>query len=95
MSTPHDKALRHRTIDPSSIGSKKDAALSKVMKSFPKYDNHKDAERLRGTLKPVYKSVERHEAKSVKRSGQTKNIKGKMNYFKHLDARARMRGEED
>ena len=82
-----------RVIDPSKIGAVKDAALSKVMKRFGKYNSSTDAPRLREQLKPVYKSVERHEAKTVKKEGQTANIKGKINYFKHLDERAKRRGE--
>lgn len=87
--------MRARVVDPSKIGNAKDAALRKHMKSFGKYDMKKDAPKLREQLKPIYKSVERHEAKTIKKSGETKNIKGKINYFKHLNARARRRGEDN
>lgn len=95
MNAPEAKQrLAKRLVDSTNIGSKRDKALSAVMARGGKSQSN---EELRGRLKPIYKSVERHAEKEIKKGGKhaVANIKGKNNYMIHLTDRARRRGEED
>ncbi len=95
---------RHRLLDPDKRKehSSKDAALSHVIsRDFGGRKNYVNTnannEKLRGAVNPMYKAIERHEERSIRKGGKksVRNIRGKIGYFKHLDARARNRGEED
>lgn len=93
--------MRSRLLDPADHKRTglKDKALSHILKQDfgGKYNNQTDAPRLRALKSSMHKSIERHEEKEIRKGGtkNVRNIKGKINYFKHLTDRARRRGEEE
>lgn len=83
--------MKSRLLDPADYkrGNLKDKALSHILKKDfgGKYNPQTDAPKLRALKSSMHKSIERHEARQIHKEGKAsiRNIKGKINYFKHLD----------